>query len=54
MSLQSQCLCGFPEGTVEMREARLRALTLNFHDFIIFHVNSSVEMREARLRALTP
>ena len=23
----SQYLCGFPEGTVEMREARLRALT---------------------------
>ena len=27
MRLGSQYLCGFPEGTVEMREARLRALT---------------------------
>ena len=23
MRLESQCLCGFPEGTVEMTEARL-------------------------------
>ena len=23
MRLESQCLCGFPEGTVEMKEARL-------------------------------
>ena len=23
MSLQSQCLCGFPAGTVEMKKARL-------------------------------
>ena len=28
MRLGSQYLCGFPEGAVEMREARLRALTL--------------------------
>ena len=52
MRLGSQYLCGFPEGTVEMREARLRALTQP-----VLPGGSGcwlVEMREARLRALTP
>ena len=52
MRLGSQYLCGFPEGTVEMREPRLRALTLFCATSIV--IVFIVEMREARLRALTP
>ena len=52
MSLQSQCLCGFPEGTVEMIRARSRALT---HGDVGRNVSTiiPVEMRRARSRALT-
>ena len=51
MRLGSQYLCGFPEGTVEMREARLRALT--HLSVTAIYRSFHVEMREARLRALT-
>ena len=52
MGSGSRCLCGVPDPTVEMGEARCRALTLNqttsfFPDF------HKVEMGEARCRALT-
>ena len=52
MRLGSLINRGFPEGTVEMREARRRALT---HASISLPRSSfsSVEMREARRRALT-
>ena len=51
MEPESQCLYGFQEDTVEMTEARYRALT---HFFLLrsaFLI--SVEMTEARYRALT-
>ena len=51
MSLQSQCLCGFPEGTVEMRRARSRALTPIKRIYVKIIIR--VEMRRARSRALT-
>lgn len=51
MASRSPCLCGFPECTVEMGEARTRALTrLLYYDF---DNKLSVEMGEARTRALT-
>ena len=53
MSLQSQCLCGFPEGTVEMIRARSRALTPDLNFSICSCVQSTVEMIRARSRALT-
>ena len=52
MGSGSRCLCGFPDPTVEMREARFRALTQPGWLRQEFHL--PVEMREARFRALTP
>ena len=52
MRLGSLINRGVPEGTVEMREARRRALTRKIG--CIFGLEfSDVEMREARRRALT-
>ena len=51
MRLGSLINRGFPEGTVEMREARRRALT-QFPSFTL-NIDPLVEMREARTRALT-
>lgn len=49
MSLESQCLCGFPEGTVEMRLARLGHWHIQ-HILQIFYIPAQkVEMRLARL-----
>ena len=48
MRLESQCLCGFPKGTVEMEEARLG----RWHFFPPAHLgyfSVFVEMEEARL-----
>ena len=51
MRLGSLINRGFPEGTVEMREARRRALT---HFTVSVEENcQNVEMREAQRRALT-
>ncbi len=49
---RAQYLCGFPEGTVEMISARLRALT-QLSTSNAFFFSLSVEMISARLRALT-
>ena len=51
MRLGSLINRGVPEGTVEMREARRRALT----HFLVYIARTTVrvEMREARRRALT-
>ncbi len=52
MASESLDLCGFPESTVEMKDARERALTpLSFPFHIPAH--NPVEMKDARERALT-
>ena len=53
MGSGSRCLCGVPDPTVEMGEARCRALTPE-KSVYARGIFSSVEMGEARCRALTP
>ena len=48
MSLQSQCLCGLWEGSVEMKEARSGRWHLN-QLFVSYVQQIFVEMKEARL-----
>ena len=51
MGSGSRCLCGVPDPTVEMGEARCRALTQGLHAVPL--LPCYVEMGEARCRALT-
>ena len=51
MSSETLVITDFPDPTVEMRDARYRALTQNVKHFIFLLIR--VEMRDARYRALT-